>query len=109
VSEDGELGELELGSGGIAERMAPVLEKLLENTRRLLARGRYSVSRARLTPGVMRVRVRVEIEEPGGAAPERDPGELFGLDFEAPRPGRPGHGAFLLNSGRRVIAWVALD
>ncbi len=110
VSEDGELGELDLGDDEAERRVAPVLKKLLDNTRLMLAHGRYSVDRTRLTPGVMRVSVRLVIEEEDrSAAPDRDPGELFAIDFEAPRPGKPGHGAFRLNSGRRVVAWVALE
>ena len=83
------------------------VRRLLDNTVLLLASGRFSLHARELSGGVMRVRVRVEIVEQSALAdPDVDPNELNAIDYEPPQPGKPGHGAFLLNSGRRVVCWV---
>jgi len=109
VADDGTLGALSYPVEGEQARVTPVVRKLLENTVLLLAAGKFSLDASALSPGTMRLRVRVEIEQRAPAASDIDPSELHALDHEPPRPGKAGHGAFTLNSGRRVVAWISLE
>ncbi|HEY3495421.1 MAG TPA: hypothetical protein VGK73_12070 [Polyangiaceae bacterium] len=109
VNEAGELGELEFPKEGEREALAPVVRHLLDNTRLLLQAGRFSLDPQRLSAGVARLRVMVELTEREGANPEGDPGELFGVAWEAPRRDKPGKSGFVLNSGRQVTAWVWIE
>jgi hypothetical protein len=107
VAENGALGDLAFADDRERDRLLPAVRRLLDNTVLLLASGRFSLDTRELAGGVMRVRVRVEILEQSALAdPDVDPNELNAIDYEPPRAGKPGHGAFLLNSGRRVICWV---
>lgn len=107
VEENGTLGSLTFDDDRERERLLPAVRRLLDNTVLLLSSGRFSLKARELSGGVMRVRVRVEIlEQTAKADPDVDPNELNAIDYEAPQPGKPGHGAFLLNSGRRVVCWV---
>jgi hypothetical protein len=105
---DGSLGELTYPNEHEQKSLSPVVQKLLENTRLLLASGRFSLQDSELAAGVLPLRVRVEIEQ-GAGSNDDDPTALRALDYEAPRRGKPGHGAFTLTSGRRVVAWVMLE
>lgn len=109
VSESGELGELEFPDERERDALAPVVRHLLDNTRLLLQAGRFSLDPKKLTAGVARLRVMVELTEREGANPEGDPGELFGVAWEAPRRDKPGKSGFILNSGRQVTAWVWVE
>jgi hypothetical protein len=107
VEANGALGSLEFDDARERDRLLPVVRRMLDNTVLLLASGRFSLNARELSGGVMRVRLRVEIlEQSAMADPEVDPNELNAIDYEPPQAGKPGHGAFLLNSGRRVICWV---
>jgi hypothetical protein len=106
VDEEGRLGELEIPNRSESERLAPVVRHLLENTRLLLASGRFSLDPTKVNAGVQRLRVRVELSERVAAEnPNADPEH----EYEAPAPGRPGHGSFTLEGGRRVTTWVFID
>lgn len=109
VADDGALGSLTFPAPGEEARLTPVVRKLLDNTVLLLASGKFSLDASTLSPGTMRIRVRVEIEQRAPAGADVDPSELHALDHEPPRQGKPGHGAFMLNSGRRVVAWISLE
>jgi hypothetical protein len=107
VEDSGALGSLRFDDTRERDRLLPAVRRMLDNTVLLLASGRFSLDARELSGGVMRVRVRVEIlEQSAMADPDVDPNELNAIDYEPPQPGKPGHGAFLLNSGRRVICWV---
>jgi hypothetical protein len=107
VEDSGALGSLSFDDARERDRLLPAVRRLLDNTVLLLAAGRFSLNARELSGGVMRVRVRVEILEQSALAdPDVDPNELNAIDYEPPQAGKPGHGAFLLNSGRRVICWV---
>jgi hypothetical protein len=107
VEESGALGSLRFDDTRERDRLLPAVRRMLDNTVLLLASGRFSLDARELSVGVMRVRVRVEIlEQSAMADPDVDPNELNAIDYEPPQAGKPGHGAFLLNSGRRVICWV---
>jgi hypothetical protein len=109
VNEQGELGELEFLDANERDTLAPVVRRLLDNTRLLLRAGRFSLDPKKLESGVQRLRVLVELSEREGANPEGDPGELFGVAWEAPRKDKPGKSGFVLNSGRQVTAWVWIE
>jgi len=109
VADDGTLGALTYPVDGEEARVTPVVRKLLANTVLLLSSGKFSLDARALSPGTMRIRVRVEIEQRAPAGSDIDPSELHALDHEPPRPGKAGHGAFMLNSGRRVVAWISLE
>ncbi|HEV8550711.1 MAG TPA: hypothetical protein VGQ57_16815 [Polyangiaceae bacterium] len=110
VDEEGRLGELEFDDAATRARLSPVVEHLLENTRLLLLSGRFSLDAASVRAGSQGLKVRVEITEArADVDSDADPTGLNELEYEAPRAGRPGHGSFRLNSGRRVIGWVYLD
>lgn len=107
VKEDGALGSLAFDDTRERDRLLPAVRRMLDNTVLLLASGRFSLDSRELSAGVMRVRVKVEILEQSALAnPDVDPNELNAIDYEPPQGGNPGHGAFLLNSGRRVVCWV---
>jgi hypothetical protein len=107
VEDSGALGSLSFDDARERDRLLPAVRRMLDNTVLLLASGRFSLNARELSGGVMRVRVRVEIlEQSALAAPDVDPNELNAIDYEPPQAGKAGHGAFLLNSGRRVICWV---
>jgi hypothetical protein len=107
VEENGALGALAFDDARERDRLLPAVRRMLDNTVLLLASGRFSLNTRELSGGVMRVRVRVEILEQSALADQDvDPNELNAIDYEPPQPGKPGHGAFLLNSGRRVVCWV---
>lgn len=107
VEENGALGSLVFDDTLERDRLLPAVRRLLDNTVLLLAAGRFSLDTRNLSGGIMRVRVRVEIvEQSARADPDVDPNELNAIDYEPPQAGKPGHGAFLLNSGRRVVCWV---
>jgi hypothetical protein len=109
VEENGSLGRLAFDDAREREQLLPAVRRLLDNTVLLLASGRFSLNAREPAGGVMRVRVRVEILEQSATADrDVDPNELNAIDYEPPQAGKPGHGAFLLNSGRRVICWVTL-
>jgi hypothetical protein len=109
VNEQGELGELAYQDDLERDALAPVVRHLLDNTMLLLRAGRFSLDPKKLTAGVQRLRVVVEVGERAGVNSEGDPGELFGVAWEAPQKGRPGKSGFILNSGRQVTAWVWLE
>jgi len=109
VADDGTLGKLSYPVAGDETRIAPVVRKLLDNTVLLLASGKFSLDAGAVSPGTMRLRVRVEIEQQASGGADVDPDELHALDYEPPRPGKRGHGAFVLNSGRRVVAWISVE
>jgi hypothetical protein len=110
VDEEGQLGELEYVTEDERSRLAPVVAHLLENTRLLLAAGRFSLDPARTRAGAQMLRVRVEItERAGDVDPDSDPNGLNELEYEAPNGRRPGRGSFRLNSGRRVTGWVYVE
>jgi hypothetical protein len=109
VNEDGTLGELEFSDESARDTLAPVVRQLLDNTLLLLKSGRFSLDPRRERPGTARLRVRVELTERSDANPEGDPGELFGVAWEAPSGKRPGKSGFVLNSGRQVTAWVWVE
>jgi hypothetical protein len=109
VGEAGELGELEFADERERDALSPVVRRLLDNTVLLLKAGRFSIDPKRLSAGVARLRVLVEISEREGANPEGDPSELFGVAWEAPRRDKPGKSGFILNSGRQVTAWVWIE
>jgi hypothetical protein len=107
VEHGGTLGSLSFDDARERDRLLPAVRRMLDNTVLLLAAGRFSLDARELSGGIMRVRVRVEIlEQSAMADPDVDPNELNAIDYEPPQAGKPGHGAFLLNSGRRVICWV---
>jgi hypothetical protein len=107
VEDTGTLGSLRFDDARERDRLLPAVRRMLDNTVLLLASGRFSLDTRELAGGVMRVRVRVEIlEQSAMSDPDVDPNELNAIDYEPPQAGKPGHGAFLLNSGRRVICWV---
>jgi hypothetical protein len=107
VEHDGALGTLAFADTRERDRLLPAVRRMLDNTVLMLSSGRFSLDARELSGGVMRVRVRVEIlEQTALAARDVDPNELNAIDYEPPQAGKPGHGAFLLNSGRRVICWV---
>jgi hypothetical protein len=106
VDEDGKLGELAFDDAKQRDRLLPVVRHLLDNTRLLLESGRFSLDPSRVSAGVERLRIRVEVSERvEGADPNADPE----FAYEAPTRARPGHGSFALNSGRRVTSWVYLE
>jgi hypothetical protein len=106
VDEDGRIGELDFGAPNERDRLMPAVRHLLENARLLLESGRFSVDPSTLRAGVQRLRVRVELSERVASAdPNADPEH----EYEAPAPGRPGHGSFTLEGGRRVTSWVYLE
>jgi hypothetical protein len=107
VEVNGALGTLAFDDAKERDRLLPAVRRMLDNTVLLLSSGRFSLNARELSGGVMRVRVRVEILEQSALADhDVDPNELNAIDYEPPQAGKPGHGAFLLNSGRRVICWV---
>jgi hypothetical protein len=109
VNEQGELGELAYQDDLERDALAPVVRHLLDNTMLLLRAGRFSLDPRRLTAGVQRLRVVVEVGERADLNSEGDPGELFGVAWEAPQTDKPGKSGFVLNSGRQITAWVWLE
>jgi hypothetical protein len=109
VDDDGALGRLVYPRESEAANLPAVVKKLFENTALLLASGKFSLDASALSPGTMTIRVRVAVEQGPARADDADANELQALDYEPPRAGKPGHGAFLLNSGRRVVSWISLE
>jgi hypothetical protein len=110
VGDDGKLGELTYPRESEEEKLPAVVRKLFQNTVLLLASGKFSLDPRALSAGTMKIRVRVAIEQGESRADsDVDANELQALDYEAPRAGKAGHGAFLLNSGRRVVSWISLE
>jgi hypothetical protein len=109
VTDEGALGELEFANTRERDELLPVVRHLLDNTLLLLKNGRFSLDARKERPGVAKLRVVVEIGERSGIDSEGDPGELFGVAWEAPSGAKPGKSGFILNSGRQVTAWVWVE
>ena len=107
VDEDGKLGELELIGERERETLPAPIVRMLENALRLLSFGRFSLSNQKLEPGVLSLRVRVEIsEEAPSIAENAQPNHVRELKGPASGAENPKRAWFVLNSGRRVDAWV---
>jgi hypothetical protein len=110
VGEDRKLGPLEYSSERERDALPALCRTMLENGYRLVSSGEFSLDPKRLESGVMRLRIEVEVSD-GAAHPEaeRGPNELFGESHEAPSPGKRGRSTFILNSGRRVDAFLDIE
>lgn len=107
VDEDGKLGPLELVGERAREELPAPIVRMLENALRLLAFGRFSLSNTALEPGTLSLRVRVEIsEEAPSIAENAQPNHVRELKGPASGAENPKRAWFVLNSGRRVDAWV---
>jgi hypothetical protein len=107
VDEDGKLGTLELVDERARETLPAPIVRMLENALRLLSFGRFSLSTQKLEPGVLSLRVRVEIsEEAPSIAENAQPNHVRELKGPASGAENPKRAWFVLNSGRRVDAWV---
>jgi hypothetical protein len=83
---------------------------LLENARRLIASGEFSLDASSLASGVLRLRVLVEISDGEPRTESEDsPHGLWSESHEPPSVRRRGRSTFTLNSGRRVDAFVELE
>jgi hypothetical protein len=109
VSADRRLGELEYRSDEERDALPPPCRKMFENGYRLVANGEFSLDPKHLTDGVMRLRIEVQVTD-GEPPKESDaPNELFSEDHVAPSAGQRGRSTFLLNSGRRVDAFLDVE
>lgn len=109
VGSDRRLGELEYRSELERDALPPLCRTMFENGHRLVANGEFSLDPKRLTDGVMRLRVEVLVTD-GEPPTESDaPNELFSESYETPSAGKRGRSTFLLNSGRRVDAFVDVE
>jgi hypothetical protein len=110
VGEDSRLGELEYESDEKRDALPRACQRMFDNVMLRLRAGEFSVDPSKLTSGVMRIHVAVEVsdEEPHLDA-DRDPKGLWGESHEEPRAGKRGRSTFILNSGRRVDAFVDLE
>ena len=107
VDEDGKLGPLEFVDERARETLPAPIVRMLENALRLLAFGRFSLSTQKLEPGVLSLRVRVELsDEPPSVAENAQPNHVRELKGPASGTENPKRAWFVLNSGRRVDAWV---
>ncbi|HEX6764885.1 MAG TPA: hypothetical protein VF103_05390 [Polyangiaceae bacterium] len=110
VEEDSRLGELQYESDEKRDALPRACRKMFDNVMIRLRAGQFSVDPSKLTSGVMRIRVSVEVtdEEPHLDA-DREPKDLWSESHEEPRPGRRGRSTFVLNCGRRVDALIDLE
>ena len=110
VGEDSRLGELEYESDEKRDALPRACRKMFDNVMIRLRAGQFSIDPSKLTAGTMRIHVSVAVsdEEPHLDA-ERDPKDLWGESHEEPRRGRRGRSTFVLNSGRRVDAFIDLE
>lgn len=107
VDEDGKLGPLEFVDERARDRVPAPLMRMLENALRLLAFGRFSLSNQKLEPGVLSLRVRVELSDVTPSVAENaQPNHVRELKGPASGSDNPKRAWFVLNSGRRVDAWV---
>lgn len=107
VDRDGKLGPLELADERARDTVAAPIVRMLENALRLLAFGRFSLSNQKLEPGVLALRVRVELsEEAPSIAENAQPNHVRELKGPASGAEDPKRAWFILNSGRRVDVWV---
>lgn len=110
VDEDGKLGPLEFVGERARDSVPAPIVRMLENALRLLAFGRFSLSNEKLEPGVLALRVRVELSEVAPSVAENaQPNHVRELKGPASGGENPKRAWFILNSGRRVDAWVHED
>ncbi len=110
VDEDGKLGPLEFVDERARDTLPAPIVRMLENALRLLAFGRFSLATDELEPGVLALRVRVELsEEAPSIAENAQPNHVRELKGPASGAENPKRAWFILNSGRRVDAWVYED
>jgi hypothetical protein len=107
VDDEGKLLPLEFVDEQARDTLPGAIVRMLDNALRLLAFGRFSLSDAKLEPGVVTLRVAVEIrEEAPSVAENAQPNHVRELKGPASGSENPKRAWFTLNSGRRVDAWV---
>jgi hypothetical protein len=107
VDDEGKLLPLEFVDKRARDTLPGAIVRMLDNALRLLAFGRFSLSDAKLEPGVVTLRVAVEIrEEAPSVAENAQPNHVRELKGPASGAENPKRAWFTLNSGRRVDAWV---
>ena len=110
VADDHSLGPVEYGGESEREAVPPLCRTLFENARRLIVSGEFSLDPKSLTDGVMRLKLRVEVTDGEPRAESEDaPYGLWSESHEPVSTGRRGRSTFVLNSGRRVDAFVELE
>lgn len=110
VGADRRLGDIEYPDESARDAVPPLCRTMFENGLLLVRGGEFSLDPKTLDAGTMRLRVRVEISE--GAPPpncDGDPSKMCSESQETPAPGRRGRSTFILNSGRRVDAFIDLE
>ena len=108
IHEDRSLGAVEYPDERERDALSPLCRTMLENAHRLVARGEFSLDPKTLTTGTMRLHIQVEISD-GEARSEGDPNGLWSESNELPTTGKRGKSSFVLNSGRRVDAFIELE
>jgi hypothetical protein len=110
VGEDRKLGPLEYADERERDQLPALCRTMLENGHRLVAAGEFSLDPKRVESGVMRLRVEIEVSDgPAHSDAEHDPNELFSESQEPPSPGKRGRSTFILNSGRRIDAFIDIE
>ncbi|HEX5099145.1 MAG TPA: hypothetical protein VFV94_06580 [Polyangiaceae bacterium] len=110
VNDDKTLGPLEYPKEDERLTLPPLCRTMFENAYRLVEHGEFSLDASRLTAGAMRLRIQVVVSD-GEPRPDSDgePNALSSESKEAPTHGKRGRSTFVLNSGRRVDAFVNLE
>ena len=111
VADDHSLGPVEYGGEAEREAVPPLCRTLFENARRLIVSGEFSLDAKSLTNGTMRLEITVEVtdgEPRTETEGENAPNGLWSESHEPVSAGRRGRSTFVLNSGRRVNAFVEL-
>ncbi len=110
VGDDRKLGPLEYADERERERLPALCRTMLENGYRLVAAGEFSLDPKRIESGTMRLSIEVEVsDEAAHADADHDPNELFGESQDPPSPGKRGRSTFILNSGRRIDAFIDIE
>jgi hypothetical protein len=104
------VGPLEYPKDDERATLAPLCRTMFENAYRLVEHGEFSLDASRLTAGAMHLRIEVAVSD-GEPRPDSDgePNALWSESKEAPAHEKRGRSTFVLNSGRRVDAFVNLE
>jgi len=108
IHEDRSLGAVEYPDERERDALSPLCRTMLENAHRLVARGEFSLDPKTLTTGVLRLHIEVEVSE-GEARADLDPSGLWDVSNDTTTVVKRGKGWFILNSGRRVDAFIGLE